>query len=188
MDIVIIYGSLEGQTKKIVERIAAILHDKGHEVTSLSSEQLPSDLPLNDFDAAIIGGPIPMGKFPKQLSSFVSAQKDWLNKIPSAFFTVCMAINSKLPKSREQALQYGENFLRQSCWQPTLTEVFAGAVKYTQYDFITRFIMKMISKREGGSTDTSRDHEYTDWNKVTQFAEAFIAVISDQQSRQANRN
>jgi menaquinone-dependent protoporphyrinogen oxidase len=30
--------------------------------------------------------------------------------------------------------------------------------------------MRVISRREGGDTDTSHDHEYTDWQAVEQFA------------------
>jgi menaquinone-dependent protoporphyrinogen oxidase len=37
--------------------------------------------------------------------------------------------------------------------------------------------MKHISKKEGRSTDTSQDHEYTDWDKVTQFTEQFLTEI-----------
>jgi len=108
----------------------------------------------------------------------VSNHIDWLNGITSAFFTVCMGIKSQLEKSRQEAIAYGENFSKLTGWQPTLTAIFAGAVKYTQYNFITRFIMKRISRREGGSTDTSRDHEYTDWDSVTRFAEEFAEKIT----------
>ena len=177
MRILIVYGSLEGQTKKIADRIAVILEDKGHEVTALPDSQAPADPVLEQFDAAIVGGPIHMGKFPKPVQQFVATHRDWLNKVPGAFFTVCMAINSKRPESTEQAIRYGNDFLTQSGWRPRLRATFAGAVKYTQYDFITRFIMKMISKREGGSTDTTHDHEYTDWDSVAHFAEEFRAAL-----------
>jgi menaquinone-dependent protoporphyrinogen oxidase len=177
MQILIVYGSLEGQTKKIAERIATILEDKGHEVTTLPGGQAPADLALERFDAAIVGGPIHMGKFPKPVKQFVATHRDWLNTVPGALFTVCMAINSEKPGSREQAIRYGEDFLRQSGWRPRLSATFAGAVKYTQYDFVTRFIMKMISKREGASTDTTHDHEYTDWDSVAHFAEEFQTVL-----------
>jgi menaquinone-dependent protoporphyrinogen oxidase len=40
--------------------------------------------------------------------------------------------------------------------------------------------MKQISKKEGGSTDTSRDHEYTDWKSVERFAENFLVISSAQ--------
>ena len=56
-------------------------------------------------------------------------------------------------------------------------KTFAGANKYAQYGFIIRNIMKHIAKKEGRSTDTSQDHEYTDWDKVTQFTEQFLTEI-----------
>ena len=180
MHILIIFGSLEGQTRKIVEHIADILHNKGHQITLLSSDRLSGDFAPDHFDAAIIGAPVHMGKFPRHITSFVTTYRDWLNRTPSAFISVCMAINSVRAESREQAIRYGEDFLAQTGWRPALTRTFAGAVKYTQYNLITRFIMKMISKREGGSTDTTQDHEYTDWNSVTQFTEEFITMISAQ--------
>lgn len=173
MHILVIYGSRHGQTKKIAEHIAAILRDKGHQITILSSEDLPVDFSVDAFDAAIIGGSIHIGKYPKHLKKFVTTYRDWLNETPSAFFTVCMGIRSERPESREEAMQFGQTFLEQVGWHPTLTETFAGAVKYTQYGFITRYLMKRISKREGGSTDTTCDHEYTDWDRVTRFTEAF---------------
>jgi menaquinone-dependent protoporphyrinogen oxidase len=30
--------------------------------------------------------------------------------------------------------------------------------------------MRVIARREDGDTDTSHDHEYTDWQAVEQFA------------------
>ena len=178
MNILIIYGSLEGQTQKISEYIAKILTEKGHQVTSLSGEQLPADFSVDQYEAVIIGGSIHMDRYPKYIKRFVTTHRDWLNKVPSAFFTVCMAIHSKTPKTQAEALLYGEHFLAQTGWQPRLNTTFSGAVKYTKYNFITRFIMKMISKREGGSTDTSRDHEYTDWSSVESFAAEFVGVAT----------
>jgi menaquinone-dependent protoporphyrinogen oxidase len=174
MHILIIYGSVEGQTHKIAERIAEVLRNQGQQVTTLSGERVPADFSLDQYDAAIVGGAIYIGKYPKYIKTFVSRYRDRLNSIPSAFYTVCMGIRSQRPESREEALQFGPNFFAETGWQPKLSATFAGAVKYTQYNFITRFIMKRISKKEGGSTDTSRDHEYTDWASVERFADEFV--------------
>jgi len=54
----------------------------------------------------------------------------------------------------------------------------AGALKYTQYDFFTRLLMKRIAKKEGRTTDTSRDYEYTDWNAVRQFVKEFVVRVN----------
>ena len=178
MNILILYGSLEGQTEKISGRLADIIRKNGHQVTIKSGKQLPANFSVDKFESAIIGGPIHMGKYPAYLKNFVVSHRDWLNTIPSAFFTVCMAVNSVNEKSREEAKGYGDKFIAQTGWTPILTQRFAGAVKYTQYGFFTRLIMKWITKREGGSTDTSRDHEYTDWTSVERFAESFMDELA----------
>jgi len=36
-------------------------------------------------------------------------------------------------------------------------------------------VMKWIAGKAGGSTDTSRDHEYTDWDALGRFAAEFAA-------------
>ena len=177
MNILILYASTEGQTKKVAERLAGIVRNKGHQATTQWGKQLPANFSVDTFDAAIIGGSIHMDKYPRYLNKFVVTHGDWLNSVPSAFFTVCMAAYSASEKSRQAAQRYGDKFIAQTEWTPTLIQTFAGAVKYTQYNFITRFIMKMISKREGANTDTSRDHEYTDWESVDRFAENFMGII-----------
>lgn len=178
MNILILYGSLEGQTAKISERLAELIRNRGHQVTTQSCKNMPTFFSMEKYDASIIGGSIHIGRYPECIKSFVTTHCHWLNGLPSALFTVCMAVNSQRAESREEALRYAEHLTVQTGWQPTLTATFAGAVKYTQYDFITRFIMKLISKKDGGSTDTSRDHEYTDWDAVERFANEFMVMVT----------
>lgn len=181
MNILILYATFEGQTAKIAEHMAGILRNKGHQVTTQSDEQLPADFSIEKFDAAILGGSIHMGHYAKHFKKFVEQHRDWLNSNPTAFFTVCMAIHSKIPESQQEAAAFGDNFMNKTAWQASMAATFAGAVKYTQYNFVTRFIMKRISKKEGGSTDTSTDHEYTDWEAVGHFAEQFAEKLNELQ-------
>ena len=175
MNILIVFATREGQTQKIAEFIAEIVRHSGHQATTLACGSMTKDFNPEVYDAVIIGAPIHMGKYPGYLEKFVTTHLDWINRIPSALFTVCMAIESKNEKDRSIATAYGQKFSQITHWQPKLLETFAGAVKYTQYGFITRIIMRSIAKKEGRDTDTSQDFEYTDWNKVTEFAEKFLA-------------
>ena len=50
---------------------------------------------------------------------------------------------------------------------------FAGAVKYSVYGPIKRRLMIVFVGLGGGNTDTTQDYEYTDWNAVDRFADAF---------------
>ena len=178
MNILILYATREGQTAKIAEYVAQRLQGMQHQVNTQSVSTLPRGFKLEPFDAAILGGPIHIGHYPRHLTTFAKQHHTWLNSHPSALFTVCMAIRSKVSASRTQAETFGEQFGKATLWQPRLKATFAGAVKYTQYGFITRYIMKSIAGREGGSTDTSRDHEYTDWDAVAAFSEQFARSLS----------
>jgi menaquinone-dependent protoporphyrinogen oxidase len=46
----------------------------------------------------------------------------------------------------------------------------AGRLAYTQYGLLKRFVMRRIALKAGGPTDTSRDHEMTDWEQVRAVA------------------
>lgn len=50
---------------------------------------------------------------------------------------------------------------------------FAGALQYREYNFPTRTLMRLLMRRGGHPTDTSRDYEYTDWVAVDRFADDF---------------
>jgi menaquinone-dependent protoporphyrinogen oxidase len=51
--------------------------------------------------------------------------------------------------------------------------VVAGALPYTRYNIVKRWIMRRIVAKAHGDTDTTRDYEYTDWQAVGQFAHDF---------------
>jgi menaquinone-dependent protoporphyrinogen oxidase len=64
-------------------------------------------------------------------------------------------------------------FFRETNWHPDHVKAVAGALLYTRYNVLTRFVMKYIAKETGGSTDTTRDHEYTDWENLDRFFDGF---------------
>lgn len=183
MKILILHASKKGQTEKIAHFIAESVQNHGHQTTIFPVNRIPDDFSTDAYDAVIIGGPIYIGRYPSYLQEFVTTHRDWLNRVPSAFFTVCMAIHSKNSQEQEQARSFGINFIKKTNWHTNMMETFAGAIKYTQYGFITRMIMRNIARKEGGDTDTSRDHEYTDWNAVTRFTEQFLKQV-----KQNNKN
>jgi menaquinone-dependent protoporphyrinogen oxidase len=57
--------------------------------------------------------------------------------------------------------------------------LFSGSLLYRQYGFLKRYMMKRIVRDKPGilSTDTSRDHTYTDWDQVKRFAEDFLEQL-----------
>ena len=97
---------------------------------------------------------------------------------PSAFFSVSASAASRDESGRRDAEVCMARFLDDTHWQPASVESIAGAMAFTKYNVFYRWILKQISKRSGGPTDTSRDHELTDWAQVQQFAEEFLSAVA----------
>ena len=70
-----------------------------------------------------------------------------------------------------------DDFLRDALWEPELTATFGGAMAFTKYNIVLRWFMKRISRKAGGPTDTTRDHELTDWAQVHRFTRAIIDTL-----------
>jgi menaquinone-dependent protoporphyrinogen oxidase len=58
-------------------------------------------------------------------------------------------------------------------------EAIAGALVYTQYNIFIRHVMKLIVKSHGRSElDTSRDFDFTNWERVDTFARDFANSLA----------
>jgi menaquinone-dependent protoporphyrinogen oxidase len=167
MKILIIYGSTEGQTKKIANFLKKEVESMGHEVSVADANEKPPK--PSGYDLTLIGASVHMHKYQSAVLHYVKTNVEALNKTPSGFFSVCMATASGDAESLKERDEVTAVFLKDTGWKPAWVEQVAGALLYTQYDFFKKLIMRMIAKRHGESTDTSADHEYTDWPKLKTF-------------------
>lgn len=169
------YTTGEGQTGLIAETLARHLRDAALAVDLFDLSE-KRDIQLEGYDACILGGSIHVGRHQKALRRFVLARRDVLNAKHAAFFSVSGSASRAdgVPAAQELA----NRFLAETGFKPNRMTVFAGAIKFTQYNWLVRWMMKQIVGRAGGNTDTSRDHEYTDWEAVEQFAKQFAADLA----------
>ena len=169
-----LYSSREGQTKKIIGRIAEQL---GHnDAASINLHENP-DVNLSDYDKVLIGASIRYGHLNKKLYQFIEANQQQLSEMKAAFFCVNLTARKEdQGKDTPEGSAYIKTFLKKSPWQPTLIGVFAGALYYPRYNSFDRFMIKLIMTMTGGETDTSKEVEYTNWEKVGLFAEKFAQL------------
>lgn len=172
--VAIVYSTKYGQTKKIADYIENKLQARGlstYLINSAEGAAIPAEV-----DGAIYGGPVYGGKFPKPLVNWVKYNRDRLDQLPAAFFMVSLNAADKRPEARATERKLMEQFIEQSNFAPALTGSFAGALKYREYIWPLRLVMRWISGRSGGSTDTSQNHEYTVWSEVDSFLGAFLSL------------
>ena len=123
----------------------------------------------------LVGASIRYGYFNKVLDKFITQHLSQLNSMPSAFFGVNLTAR-KAEKSTPETNAYMRKFLDKTPWKPRLTGVFAGALLYPRYKWIDRVMIQLIMKMTKGETDPTKEIEYTDWNKVSEFATKFSKI------------
>ena len=176
--VLIAYGTNEGQTARIAEHIAGVARGRGHEAEVVDIGGLPDGSRPEGYDAVIVGAPIHMGEHEDYVRDFVRKNRQLLERVPSAFFSVSLTAREHTEKARAQTKGYVEKFVEETDWHPDRVGIFAGALLYRQYGFVKRHLMRRISKQMGNQdTDTSRDYEYTDWDDVGHFAEEFLEDV-----------
>lgn len=173
MIVLIAYASIEGHTAEIAGRIAEKIEGRGNQSILADLSQPGFALP-GRFNAIILCGPIHIGRYPGQLVSFVQNWKQALAEVPSALVTVSLAIASELKEERKEAESYPQTLIDRTGWKPDMLHNAAGALKYVEYDFFKRWVMKRIAAKEGGPVDTSRDHVLTDWDALDEFVGSFL--------------
>ena len=173
MAILILYDTVEGHTEKIARFIADLVEQRGFEVSLSAAGQLGYCDP-GTFDAAILCAPIHGGNYPDAFVEYVKSWNEALDTVPNALITVSLGIASKFPDEVAEARGFPNTLTGETGWEPANLHNTAGALKYVEYDYFRRWIMRRIAEHEGGPTDVSRDHELTDWKALETFITGFL--------------
>jgi menaquinone-dependent protoporphyrinogen oxidase len=189
--LLIVYGTSEGQTEKVALRLRDRLHFKdGRESDVFLADRVPEDLDPLDYDGVLVGGSIHGGRYQKPLVAWVQAHQPALAARPSALFTVCMRAAVPTDAARREVEGYVDGLARETGWRPAASAAFGGALRYSAYNPLLRWVMKRIARKDAahlpGATDASRDHEYTDWAAVDAFSDAFSQRLAAERRRVPN--
>ena len=176
--VLIIFGTSYGQTEKIGNRIAAELQRRGIAVELCNAAQGRPSLTPEQYSGVVVGSSLIAHGHQPSIKQFVRDHVSTLNALPTAFYQVSASAGSSSRQGRMAAQRILDDFLSSNGWTPLLSASIAGAINYTRYNLLLRWYMKRASAKNGGATDTSRDHEYTDWAQVDRFAAVIANAIS----------
>ncbi|WP_254544801.1 flavodoxin domain-containing protein [Halomarina pelagica] len=178
--ILVFYGTSQGQTAKIADRIVGVLRDRGHTAEAIDAGQLSDDFELTEYDAVLVGASIHGGKHQPEVRTLVTTDREDLTTRPTGFCQMCLTATRPDEESQAEAAGYVTAFVEDTGWQPDRIVIFGGALRYSEYGFLKRLVLKQLTKDITGDTDTSRDYEYTDWDEVETFAADFATFVEEQ--------
>ena len=184
--IAVLYATREGHTCLIAERVADRIHEQGFDV--LIRNVVDDDPPVNlsQCSAAILAASVHAGKHEPEMIRFVREHRRELERMPTAFLSVTLSqagVERSYATPVEQAgftadvRKMLNDFFQETQWRADVVEPVAGALAYRKYSFLVRWMMKRIARKSGGSTDITRNHDYTNWAALDRFAHSFAQRI-----------
>src|SRR5688572_1945414 len=159
----IFYATKEGHTRRIAEHLAAALLTRGFAVDVLNVKDLPENMSIRQYSAVVLAASVHAGSHEPEMVAFVKAHRPELDNTAHAFLSVTLSeagAESKTSTPEERARfaadvqKVIDMFVAETGWHPKRVKPVAGALLYTRYNFLVRFIMKRIAKEAHADTDT----------------------------------
>ena len=186
--IAVLYATREGHTRHVAERIAEDLRARGFDVEFKNlQDYVAGAIHLSGFSAVVLAASVHAGKHEREMVKFVKKHRTDLEQLPSAFLSVTLseAGAEMSGMTQEQRARFSADvqkvnnkFFEDTAWRPERVKPVAGALLYSKYNPLVRFVMKRIANEAGVATDTSRDYEYTDWVGLDRFADELADELS----------
>ena len=174
----IVYATREGQTQRIAEHVAATLRKHGATARLLSAAAPAEPLDFADYAVVVLAASVHLQKHEREMIEFVRTHKAALLDVPTVFLSVSLSqaaveneanTEERRERAHAEVEQMIDAFFEATDFRPLAYRAIAGALVYSEYNWLIRLIMKQIAKSEGASTDTTRDHEYTHWIDLDEF-------------------
>ena len=164
------YATHDGQARRIAERIAGRLAEKGiplrHRIWRRRfrrRKRLAAARLVTIVSAVRYGRHLPEGR------RFLSFYQTLPAPPPLAFLSVCLAAR-KPGRDTAEGNPYLRKAIARHRLAPALAVAVAGRLDYPRYGWLDRQMIRFIMTLTGGPTDPTTSIEYTAWNVVDDVA------------------
>jgi menaquinone-dependent protoporphyrinogen oxidase len=180
----VFYATREGQARRVAERVAADLRAQHNEVDVFDVKALPPRLDWTLYQSACVVASVHGGHHEREMVRFATMNRGELRRLHATFMSLTLSEagaedRSKPPADRQRSAADAERmiqvFIDETGWRPARALPVAGALAYSKYNFLIKFVMRRIARKAGAPTDTSRDYEFTDWAALDRFVSASVA-------------
>jgi len=185
-DVLIVYATVEGQSRRIAEMLGDHLVRRRHARTLLDATrpERTHDTPAA-FDAVFIVAPVHGEKHHAAITHFARRHAEVLTRRPAALISVSLHAASGEAEDIEEMRAYVDGFCSDTGWLPRETHYAAGALRFSEFDFFKKWIARRLAASLQMEIRPGEDVEFTDWRALESFADAFMATHVTQSAETA---
>lgn len=173
MTVLILFASLEGQTRKIAQFAADRVRAAGQDVRmcDLSAEPVPVD-----YDVAakvILAAPVHERRHPQTFETVLARDQGDLSALPVLFLSV--SLKAAFEEGLESAADFALEMKMRTGLTPTAECLVAGALRPAGYDYFARQVLRNVVLPDH-RFDPDQTHEFTDWSALRSCIDGFLAA------------
>jgi menaquinone-dependent protoporphyrinogen oxidase len=131
-EVLIIYGTSEGHTALVVDRLRTPLEAAGHLVRGCSVDDAPT-CPIG-YDLVLVGSSVHRGHHHRGVTRWVKGNAEFLNRMPSAFFEVSRSSGGG-PLAANDGQRSVDDLRHATGWRPDLYRAYDD----TDYEAVAQF-------------------------------------------------
>jgi len=169
-DMQLFYATRDGQSRRIAERIADRLAERGiaappHDLAAA----LPAPQKLAEARLAAIVVAVRYGRHLPEGEAFLAIYRAL--RAPPPLVLLSVNLTARKPgKDTAEGNVYLRKLIARRRLDPALALAIAGRLDYSRYGWLDRQAIRLIMKLTGGPTDLKTCREYTAWDGVDDVA------------------
>lgn len=171
----IFFASHDGQTRRIVERIGALLQERGLAVGRIELGTGVADAAARTDGITLLAAPIRYGRPLPVADRFV--RQNARCRDADRFALLLVSLSARRPGRTTAAGNLAlRKWLKRRQIRPAIAVAVAGRLDYPRYAWYDRLMIRLIMMISGGPTDPALTVEYTDWRQVEAIAGDIAAL------------
>jgi menaquinone-dependent protoporphyrinogen oxidase len=167
---VLCYATRDGQSRRVAERIAARLDERGvHAPPHDLAVTVPAPALLAAARLVVVVAAVRYGRHLAAADRFLGTYR----ALPAQPSLVLVSVNltaRKPGKDTAEGNRYLQKTIARHRLQPALATAIAGRLDYPHYGWLDRQIIRLIMRLTGGPTDPRSTVEFTAWDAVDALA------------------
>jgi menaquinone-dependent protoporphyrinogen oxidase len=172
MTVLIVFGSVEGQTKKVAKFVEKVSRCAGLSTRLVDAADERETVSFDGVTSVILAASVHERRHPARFEGFVLAHEKELDTRRTMFLSV--SLSAAFPEGREDAQDYADEMKMRTEFDPDCELLVAGAVRTRSYDYYATQVLRHVVLRGRNFDPSVQEYEFTDWDELESAVAEFL--------------
>lgn len=174
LSVLILFASIEGQTRKIAQFVEAEVRRAGHEATLVDASNKNAVVTFEGFDTVILAAPVHERRHPPNFELLLTASRADLAGRRTLMISV--SLGAAFPELHEEAREYLDEMKMRTSLKPNAETLVAGAVRPSSYGYYETEVLRHAVLRNQAINPSTQEVEFTDWEALAAVVTEFVSA------------